>query len=103
MLFRRATALVLISGVFLGTLVFSLRRLEIQCIDGIYCREVTLPKEGLNAYKHADSARVDEETPAPVPVKTSNPALSNISAALERSGSPNSTPESECAQFPNTS
>ncbi|KAF3075027.1 hypothetical protein CFAM422_002786 [Trichoderma lentiforme] len=105
MLFRRATALILISGVFLGTLVFALRRLEIQCIDGIYCREVTRPEEGLNAYEQADSARVGDKMPVPVPGKASNPALSNISAALDRPGSLNSTSESdsECAPFPNTS
>ncbi|KAL7941612.1 glycosyltransferase family 31 protein [Trichoderma barbatum] len=91
MLFRRATALLVILGVFLGALVITSNRLEDLCTDGIYCRRVNRAEERTNAYKHADDIQGCGRGPAPMPVKTSNAAL------------PNRTSGSECAQFPDTS
>ncbi|KAL7934835.1 glycosyltransferase family 31 protein [Trichoderma chlorosporum] len=103
MLSRRATALLIIVGVSLGALVIASRRLEITCIDGIYCRRVNQVIGGLNAYEQADCAQGGSKGPAAMPVKASNAPLSKIAALSKTAGALGYASESDCAHFPETS
>lgn len=103
MLSRRATALLVILCVFLCALVIASKRLEVLCIDGIYCRGVDRAKERPKAYEHADVTQQSDKGPTHVPMGVPDAAISKISAALKTSGRPKSTFEADCAQFPDTS
>jgi hypothetical protein len=95
MLSRRAIALLVVFGVFLGALVIASRRLEFLCIDGIYCRGVNQVKERPGASKHVgDSQQADGEV--------SNDT-SSTAPTSEPTGPPKGTSEPDCTQFPDTS
>ncbi|KAL7798237.1 glycosyltransferase family 31 protein [Trichoderma ceciliae] len=95
MLSKRATALLVVVGVFLGALVIASKRLEILCVDGNYCHGVSKAKERPNGFERAGNAQTGDEEPTLA-------SMSNTSA-LKSSGRPKSTSEPDCAQFPDTS
>ncbi|KAM0264742.1 hypothetical protein ACHAQJ_000567 [Trichoderma viride] len=99
MLSRRAIALLVVFGVFLGALVIASKRLEFLCIDGIYCRGVNQVKERPEASKHAGGSQQADGEPAPASMDDA----SSIVSALGPTDRPESTSEADCAQFPDTS
>lgn len=103
MISRRATALLVVFGVFLGALLIASRRLEIACLDGVSGHRVNLSKGVPDAFEHAGDAQGGGEKPVSGPTAAPPDDVSSRKPPIALSDRPKGTPEPECALFPDTS
>lgn len=97
----RAFALVLAFGVFFMAFVITVERLALSCSGENYCRGAHYVTKKPEAFKH-DKSRQTAEEQALLSIEAPSNILSTESVP-ESADRSKSAPESDCAQFPDTS